>query len=84
MLDLITINEGKKLQQQQLKKVILQPTDIKKFNGKVYGFVMAWRNVISKNADQARSPQKSYESPPFNVTCCRSHVYLEGLKSKKR
>lgn len=23
---------------------------------------MAWRNVISKNADQARSPQKSYEN----------------------
>lgn len=87
MLDLITINEGKKLQQQQLKKVILQPTDKKKINGKVYGFVMAWRNVISKNADQARSPQKSYENyhgkSPHSVLRAVDRMFISRGSNRK-
>lgn len=62
MLDLITINEGKKNFSSSAEwNVILQPRG-KKINGKVYGFVMAWLNVISKNADRTRATKNCFEN----------------------
>lgn len=69
MLDLITINvkggaKKKELQQQNWAgNFTTQPARRKtEFNGKVYGFVMAWRNVISRNADRARATKNCYEN----------------------
>lgn len=70
MVDLITIE--KKLLHQQNSKLILQPTEEKKINGKVYGFVMAWQNVISKNTDQTRASKIAMFRIPktfFEVEC---------------